>query len=268
MRSWKLLQMEPQALRQSNAFDDAHMAHLGRDGSRLAATLYRLQRENTTGGDIYQQLTNRLSDLVEGVKKLWIDKDEKRELLTLMMQERNGGTHPARSLSDGTLRFIGLSVLELDMTDNGLICMEEPENGIHPEKIPAILDLLQEIAADPANKEGPFSLRQVMINTHSPLVVQEVPEDTLLMLMPIEKIAPNQTRYKCVSFRALWKSWRVKKLKYLDINKGKLLSYLNPTMPKETPTLSTQNGGSRRRVVDNPIARQLMLPFLEEKEKE
>ena len=47
--------------------------------------------------------------------------------------------HAARALSDGTLRFLALAILELDLTPRGLLCFEEPENGIHPERIPAML---------------------------------------------------------------------------------------------------------------------------------
>ena len=78
-----------------------------------------------------------------------MDRDEKRELLTLMMTGSDGTELPARALSDGTLRFLALSVLELDPETPGLLCLEEPENGIHPDRIPAILELLQDISTDP-----------------------------------------------------------------------------------------------------------------------
>jgi predicted ATPase len=52
-------------------------------------------------------------------------------------------------LSDGTLRLLALTVMELHTTARSVICLEEPENGIHPERIPAMLRLLQGIAIDP-----------------------------------------------------------------------------------------------------------------------
>ena len=73
------------------------------------------------------------------MRSIRIDRDEKRELLTLMMTGQEGTELPARALSDGTLRFLALSVLELDPETPGLICLEEPENGIHPDRIPAML---------------------------------------------------------------------------------------------------------------------------------
>ena len=98
------------------------------------------------------------------------------------MKGRDGTSHPARALSDGTLRFLALTILELEPETHGLICLEEPENGIHPERIPAMLKLLQDIAVDPTESIGPDNpLRQVIINTHSPDVVKQVPEDSLIV---------------------------------------------------------------------------------------
>jgi len=87
---------------------------------------------------------------------------------------------PAKSLSAGTLRFLALSIIKIDPEMRGIICLEEPENGIQPSRIPAILKLLEDIAVDTdfsVATENP--LRQVVINTHSPLVVSEVPEGIL-----------------------------------------------------------------------------------------
>ena len=77
-----------------------------------------------------------------------VDPDEKRELLTLYVTGKDRTPHAARSLSDGTLRFLALTVVELDPEAQGLLCLEEPENGIHPQRIPAMLRLLQDIATD------------------------------------------------------------------------------------------------------------------------
>ena len=63
----------------------------------------------------------------------------------------------------------------------GLICLEEPENGIHPERIPAMLELLRNMAVDPKEPVDETNpLRQVIVNTHSPGFVGEVPDDALI----------------------------------------------------------------------------------------
>ena len=179
MESWQLLQLEPAALRQPDEF--SAVSHFRSDGRHLPANLSRLATKENAA-QVYSQVANRLSELIENVRGIRVDRDEKRELLTLMMKGADGTELPARALSDGTLRFLALAVLELDPETPGVICLEEPENGIHPDRIPAMLRLLQDIATDPeepADDTNP--LRQVIVNTHSPSVVMAVPDDSLLL---------------------------------------------------------------------------------------
>jgi len=241
MQSWRLLQLEPSSLRQPDEFTAP--TKLESDGSHLAATLYHLSRfNNNTNGQsddeveaqVYAQVANRLADLIDDVDKVWIDRDDRRELLTLMVTGRDGTSHPARSLSDGTMRFLALAVLDLDPEAQGLLCLEEPENGIHPERIPKILNLLQDIATDveqPIGLDNP--LRQVIINTHSPAVVQQVPDDSLLVAELKETVHLGQ-RFKRVCFSCLPDTWRQKDPEGVSVvSKGKLLAYLNPVPIEE-----------------------------------
>jgi len=108
--------------------------------------------------------------------------------------DRGGTSHPARGLSDGTLRFLALAVIELDPEAKGLLCLEEPENGIHPERIPGMLQLLEDIAVDTSSELSPDNpLRQVIINTHSPAVVAQVPEDSLLVAELKEEVRSEKS---------------------------------------------------------------------------
>jgi predicted ATPase len=277
MKSWILLQLEPSALRKSDEFNSIKNARLSEDGSHLPATLYRLKTENPER-DIYQQLANRLSELIEGVKDIDIDKDEKRELLTLILKSKDNTPLPARALSDGTLRFLGLSVLELDSKSAGVICLEEPENGIHPEKIAAMLKLLQDIAMDttiPVNEDNP--MRQVIINTHSPLVVQQVPEESLLVAELKESTKDDNVRFKKSVFSALENTWRTRKVATLPlfpqkdlhtISKGTLLAYLSATVPPiDENTNNESNEGDfipsskAKRVIDRKDVQDQLLLF-------
>jgi len=176
---WRLLQLEPSAMRRSDELRDP--GEVAADGSHMAATLYRLAGNSRAGSAdggaaVRQRIANRLGELVEDIRDVRVEKDEKRELLTLLARLRDGTEHPARSLSDGTLRFLALAIIEQSTEAGGLFCLEEPENGIHPRRVRAMLDLLQDIAVapdEPGDEDNPF--RQVIINTHSPVVVGEAP---------------------------------------------------------------------------------------------
>ncbi len=237
MRSWQLLLLEPGALRRSDEFNVVANAQLGADGSHLPATLYRLNIENQANQivpDIYQTVADRLSELVEQVSAIDIDRDDRREMLTLTMKKSDGTVFSARALSDGTLRFLALAVLELDQKSGGVICLEEPENGIHPQKITAMLRLLQDICTDMSLPVGPDNpLRQVIVNTHSPNVVQLVPGDSLLMADSMERINPDGSRSRYVDYRPLSGTWRSKMAPSNPFQMGQLMAYLLPPDPDE-----------------------------------
>jgi predicted ATPase len=262
MQSWRLLQLEPSALRQPDEFTSP--TKLNMDGSHLAATLYHLARlnknystneltEDEAESQVYSQVANRLAELINDVDEVKIDRDEKRQLLTLIVTNRDGTAHPARALSDGTLRFLALAVLALDPETQGLLCLEEPENGIHPARIPKILQLLQDIATDvnyPINIDNP--LRQVIINTHSPAVVMQIPDDSLLIAELKETVSSGK-RFKRVSFGCLPDTWRQKAPEGVNVvPKGKLLDYLNPVVMDESEP-------NQHRVVDRPDL-QFLIP--------
>jgi len=211
------------------------------NGAHLPATLYQLAHGATSGPhdeadpqQVYSQVANRLSDLLDDVQSVNVERNEKWDSLTLEVTDRNGTVHPARSLSDGTLRFLALTVLELDPQSQGVICLEEPENGIHPERIPGMLRLLRDIATDPDEPvDDTNPLRQIIINTHSPTVVLETDDDCLLVaesypLIEGDKLSPS------VRFAHLSETWRaVACPQEPTVTKGKLLAYLNPITQQE-----------------------------------
>lgn len=266
LQSWRLLQLEPSALRKPDEFTAP--PRLGVDGSHMPATLNYLARSlqnGTPAGDgaadgttppVLDELAARLSELVEQVQKVRVDRDDQRQLLTLELTDLSGTPLPARSLSDGTLRFLALVVLSLDPREEGLICLEEPENGIHPERIPVMLHLLQEIAVDVESEVGMDNpLRQVIINTHSPGVVSQVADDAILVSELQEVIDDNQ-RGRAARFRWLPDTWRCAADPTTPpVARGKLLAYLNPTgVHISGQDMASDAPGSRkpRRLIDRP----------------
>jgi predicted ATPase len=270
MQSWRLLQLESSALRRPDEFTAS--PRMGSDGSHMAATLHQLARKPSGNGNgnreeikssaVYAQVANRLAELLEDVREVTIDRDEARERFTLFVKTRDGTQHPARDLSDGTLRFLALTVMEFDRQSGGLLCLEEPENGIHPRRIPVMLQLLQDIATDtdePSDEANP--LRQVIVNTHSPAVFQQVPEDSILLAELAEEVHKSVlsgkesiVRYAKVQFSCLEGTWRAKKIKNHRVSgKGNLLAYLNPSA-SERGALTR-----RKRVMDREDVQQLLI---------
>ncbi|MGD1909827.1 MAG: AAA family ATPase [Rivularia sp. (in: cyanobacteria)] len=78
---------------------------------------------------------------------------------------------PATRLSDGTLRYLFLIALLLDPTPPPLICIEEPEIGLHPDILPIIAEMLVE-----ASKRT-----QLIVTTHSDALVSAIPPESVLV---------------------------------------------------------------------------------------
>jgi predicted ATPase len=271
MQSWRLLQLEPSSLREPDNFTSP--VELASDGAHLPATLFHLANlQNGHSGDpsaVYANVANRLAQLIEDVRSVYVDRDERRQLLTIYAKGRDGTSYPARALSDGTLRFLALAVLSIEPAPKGVICMEEPENGIHPERVPAMIELLRDLTTDTQELqpvEAGEHLRQVIINTHSPAVVMQVPDDSLVMAESIE-INQDQASFKALQLCCLDGTWRAR-AGAKPISKGKLLAYLNPV------ALDGENGwhdsvqslpGTRRtrRVIDREDINQYKIPFAE-----
>ena len=70
---------------------------------------------------------------------------------------------PISNLSDGTLRFLCLQAILCHPLPPPLICIEEPELGLHPEMMPVIADALREAS----------QRTQIIVSTHSDLLVEE-----------------------------------------------------------------------------------------------
>ena len=214
MQSWRRFALEPSALRAPDSLSGPRS--LGNNGQHLAATLHRISHDVSTPDNpdaqaLYARVAGRLSDLAGlRVEDLTVELDQVREVFTLFLRERNGPRLPARALSEGTLRFLALCVLLEDPGFTGLLCMEEPENGIHPANLPSVINLVRDLAVDPSSSPdmtNPF--RQVIVNTHAPGVVQLCdPSDLLLAEVTSRRTAEGSSARSLtlLPFRGSWRS--------------------------------------------------------------
>ena len=80
---------------------------------------------------------------------------------------------PATRLSDGTLRFLCLLSILCHPNPPPLVCIEEPELGLHPDVLPVLSDLLREAS----------QRCQLIVTTHSDMLVDtltDTPESVVV----------------------------------------------------------------------------------------
>jgi len=147
---------------------DLDGSFLFEDGSNLALVLNDLQNRPGIMKTIidYLKLFNpRIDNIVTHVSFGMVQ----------VFVEEKGLQHtiPATRLSDGTLRFLALLTILCHPKPPPLICIEEPELGMHPDIIPTIADLLIEAS----------KWTQLIVTTHSDLLLsrfQDIPEAILV----------------------------------------------------------------------------------------
>lgn len=93
-------------------------------------------------------------------------------------------TIPANRLSDGTLRYLCLLAILCDPSPPQLICIEEPELGLHPDILPKVADLLKAAS----------ERTQLIVTTHSDILVDAMTDQPDSVLV-CEK-HDGQTRIK------------------------------------------------------------------------
>lgn len=87
-------------------------------------------------------------------------------VLTYLHESGFGEPFPAVRLSDGTLRFIAMLVTLLRSSPPPLVCIDEPELGLHPDALSLVAELL--VAAS--------ARTQLIVTTHSDALVSALTE--------------------------------------------------------------------------------------------
>jgi predicted ATPase len=165
LESWHSFYFEPrEQMRAANPAKEVR--HIGLQGEELAAFLNTLRALNARQ---FQAVEKALHMLIPSINGIHV---EVNGLGEVELRLREGNTLiPARVVSEGTLRILGLLALAGATEPPALIGLEEPENGVHPRRLQLIAELLQTRAE--------LRETQMIVTTHSPLLVDQIPKTFL-----------------------------------------------------------------------------------------
>lgn len=165
MKSWKFLQLNPEDLRQATSKNNGEDT-ISVSGKNLAAALFRIKQNDKYS---LKEISRKLNSFLPNFTEVDVVDDNENKQYLIKLKDVDKKEFSSRVLSEGTLRILALCILEFDEKHTGLLCFEEPENGIHPFRIKAMTELLKDLSVDFNEVEIP--LRQVIVNTHSPVLV-------------------------------------------------------------------------------------------------
>ncbi|UBU11967.1 AAA family ATPase [Nonomuraea gerenzanensis] len=181
--SWRFLQLDPAALRMPSSRHQRG-EQLDPSGANLAKVLRRI--EQTTADEFGSSLDEIAADMarvVRGFADIEVEENLAKEQWEIYLRTRDEGRVSARVASDGTLRVLALLAALYDPAYRGLICFEEPENGIYPQRLRELVKHLRKLVTDPARVvEEEEPLAQLIMSSHSPLMLVALDREDLLVM--------------------------------------------------------------------------------------
>jgi predicted ATPase len=204
LRGTQLLRLDPDFLRAPHVLiaDGTPLRFVDERGTGLPALYDALVVRDLPA---YIALNEQLTRLFPSVKSIQL-MNPTPSTKAMGVRLVDGTVVPADQMSEGLLYYLAFAVLPyLDSTS--LLLIEEPENGLHPARIAEVMRVLRDIS----------SKTQVLIATHSPLVVNELqPEEVTVVTRsreagtkatPLQETPNFEERSKVYALGELWLSY-------------------------------------------------------------
>lgn len=187
LAGWRSLHLEPSALRTPSGRDA--LGHLDVTGKNLAWTLESIRRaEDVDDAPGLDALAVDLARVIPGFRSVRATYYEPLRQWEVELESREEGVFSARTASDGTLRLIALLAALYEPTPPGVLCLEEPENGINPRRLTTLVEVLRQLVTDPQGQGDPSGLVQLIISSHSPLLPLRMAPAELLVVDTVSLI--------------------------------------------------------------------------------
>ncbi len=193
--NWRFYNLVPALMRQGNQPALEH--RLSEHGENLSAWLLTLQTHPE-----FQTLKQVLRDVLPGLAEILFQPIEQRKQRPTERYTRDEpnqisvGTSETRfdkpigiaRMSDGELAFLALISLILAPQElsPAVMCLEEPENYLHPRLLEILVELLDQ-------RQMKTGAPQIIATTHSPLLVDKLKLEDLVVTEKVEG-ATNFTR--------------------------------------------------------------------------
>ena len=149
------------------------------NGENLTHLLNYLNGNNTTA---YDKIVSLLRNAINSnFRDLVFSQPTSGKTLLALKEHNLNRAVPVEHISDGTLRFLLLLAIFYNPNRGKLICLDEPEIGLHPDMIRTVADGIKY-----ASQNG----TQMIVATHSPLLLNAFDLEDLRIF---EKDANNST---------------------------------------------------------------------------
>ncbi|MFE3601738.1 AAA family ATPase [Streptomyces sp. NPDC059096] len=210
----RLVPVADVARQDADLHDDDHMA---RDAHNLSAVLGRLLRGEGEAAREALLLKADAVAVLPGLTDLRSASDVDKGVWELELVYRDAAPTPARLASDGTLHVLSVLVAAHDRSGAGTsvparhartvnecstLMIEDVENGLHPGQVKELVRRLR-------RHTGPATLQQIVVTTHSPVVLAAVYPDhpgDVLFVDTVTRVGGGETPSRHSRIRPLAES--------------------------------------------------------------
>lgn len=145
------------------------------DGSNLSQILGNIFEDNNKRNDFIEWLTI----LIPEFDNIEIKKSDLRGRYDFFIYEKSSNKpFPHYLISDGTKNMLSLMAAVYQSNQPQFLCIEEPENGLHPQAIQLLIDFFRE----KCEQEG----HHIWLNTHSQTLVRCLEIDEIILVNKID----------------------------------------------------------------------------------
>jgi predicted ATPase len=177
-----LIRLDPDALRDPSPLipEGQELGFFSDRGAGLAGLFDALMSRSDRPIDA---ITERVRERFPTVKHIGL-RNASTTHKELQIELVDGTKVPASMASEGLLYYLAFATLPYLHANAGVLLVEEPENGLHPARIRDVVATLREIS----------KTTQVLIATHSPILVNELQPQEIFVTTRDPKTGTRVTR--------------------------------------------------------------------------
>jgi AAA15 family ATPase/GTPase len=141
-----------------------------------AGNLIKILNENIIPNEnLFENFKTNLISLRPTIENVYVSINKSTKELELQIKEKDfDKPFNETQISDGTIKIIALLTVLFQTENPQFICIEEPENGLHPYLIKQFISLCKNLV----NFKGDY----IWLTTHSPVVVRELDINELIVV--------------------------------------------------------------------------------------
>lgn len=149
----------------SNINSDTYILY--ENGDNLSALLYRIREEKPK---IYRRIISNIQSIAPYFNDFYLVPNENGFIRLAWQDKYSSFVYGANDLSDGTIRYIALTVLFMQPVLPKIIILDEPELGLHPVAIANLSDMILSIGDE----------SQIILATQSVELINTFSQDDII----------------------------------------------------------------------------------------